>query len=529
MHKQISYLKRLLPIVKSLGATGLLIEYEDMFPFSGTIASIAARNAYTDSDIRELLHAIAGSSSRMHRKCALNETRIIFDIVISVTGLSVMPLIQTFGHLEFALKLKDFEHLREVPESPQSLCPSRNESVNFVEKMIEQVVVLHQPQIATNSTTSETSEFLTPNFTHLHIGCDEVYRMGECMRCKSKDRNELFLSHVRTVARFVRRRWPHIKVVIWDDMLRQIQLGDLQNSQLSALVEPMVWVYAEDIYRFVSMQTWDKYAQVFPTVWTASAFKGAHGETLILPPARRHLENNMKWLTVINAETSRFTNGIMGLALTGWQRYDHFAVLCELLPVSIPSLAISLSTVSKGYFDTDLTHNHILAALTCSEPSESQRTHRPWLEMGRDPELLTFAKCMFPGSQTLRYVIRLTNSITDARHYLENVNYKRGWLTAYNIRHNFSSPIRIDELISDAVRLEAALTALAKNAADSLIDVFDKWTIDEYIEQTIMPMLDELQKLQEHAKQLMAMRVWPRRPLPYYLTKNAHEKRNNVD
>lgn len=435
-----------------------------------------------------------------------------------------MPLVQTFGHLEFALKLEEFEHLREVPESPQSLCPSLNDSVNFVDAMIEQVVALHQPQIATNGSTSESGEFMTPNFTHLHIGCDEVYRMGECHRCKSKDRNELFMSHVRTVANFVRRKWPNLNVVIWDDMLRQIQLVDLQKSKLGALVEPMVWVYAEDIYRFVSMQTWDKYAQVFPTVWTASAFKGAHGETLILPPARRHLENNMQWLTVINAETSRFTNGIMGIALTGWQRYDHFAVLCELLPVAIPSLAISLSTVSKGYFDTDLRHNHILAALTCSEPSESQRSRRPWLEIAHDPELLTFAKCMFPGSQTLRYVIRLTNTITDVRQYLDNVNYKRGWLTAYNIRHNFSSPIRIDELIGDAIRFEASLTALAKSAAESLIDVFDKWTIDEYIEQTIMPLLDELQKLQEQAKQLMAMRVWPRRPMPYFLSKNINNE-----
>lgn len=433
---------------------------------------------------------------------------------ISVAGLSVMPLIQTFGHLEFALKLKDFVHLREVPESPQSLCPSLNGSIHFVETMINQVVALHQPQIGAYNSSSDGGEFLTPNFTHLHIGCDEVYRMGECQRCKSKDRNELFMSHVQTVANFVRRRWPTLNVVIWDDMLRQIQLMDLQKTELGALVEPMVWVYAEDIYRFVSIQTWSKYAQVFRTVWTASAFKGAHGETLSLPPARRHLENNMQWLTVINAEKSRFTNGIMGLALTGWQRYDHFAVLCELFPAAIPSLAVSLSTVSKGYFDPDLRHNHILAALTCSEPSESQRARRPWLEMAHDPELLAFAKCMFPGSQTLRYVIRLTNTITDVRQYLDNIKYKRGWLTAYNIRHNFSSPIRIVELISDAMHFEASLTALAKSAIESLSDVFDKWTIDEYIEQTIMPLQDELLQLQEDAKQLMAMRVWPRRPLP---------------
>lgn len=192
-----------------------------------------------------------------------------------------MPLVQTFGHVEFALKLKEFEHLREVPESPQSLCPSLNESISFIETMITQVVEMHQKPYSTQNSSggmsSSATEFLTPNFTHLHIGCDEVYRIGVCPRCRLKNRNDLFVSHVRTVANFVRKKWPYLKVVIWDDMLRQIQLPDLQSAQLETLVEPMIWVYAEDIYRYVSPQTWKKYSMIFPTVWTASAFKGAHG------------------------------------------------------------------------------------------------------------------------------------------------------------------------------------------------------------------------------------------------------------
>jgi hexosaminidase len=55
------------------------------------------------------------------------------------SGMEVIPLVQTFGHLEFALKRHTFAHLREVPDSPQALCPSLNQSLEFIENMINQV------------------------------------------------------------------------------------------------------------------------------------------------------------------------------------------------------------------------------------------------------------------------------------------------------------------------------------------------------------------------------------------------------
>lgn len=112
---KVSYLKRLFPLLKTLGATGLLIEYEDMFPFHGSLADITAHNAYTKEQIQEILQAAKDND------------------------LEVIPLVQTFGHLEFALKREGFAHLREVPESPQALCPSLNQSLDFIETMINQV------------------------------------------------------------------------------------------------------------------------------------------------------------------------------------------------------------------------------------------------------------------------------------------------------------------------------------------------------------------------------------------------------
>lgn len=262
---------------------------------------------------------------------------------------------------------------------------------------------------------------------------------------------------------------------------------------------------------------WEKYSSVFRTAWIASSFKGAHGEQLTIPPARRHLENNLAWLSVYQSEGARFSDGIQGFAITGWQRYDHFSVLCELLPVALPSLAICLSTVSRGYFNVDVHNNAIFSALTCPEPSAERLLHRPWIELNHDPDLSSFTKCMFPGSPIFRFVHHLASIATEAREYIDSLKFKKGWLTPYNIRHNFSSPVRVDELIEDAMRLKNSLTTLTINAEEAMHGVYDVWTIKEFIELHIKPLMDELNKIERNGNDLTKFRVWPRRPLPYQL------------
>lgn len=93
----------------------ILAEYEDMFPFDGMLKDIAAKNAYTPEQITVILQLAADSK------------------------LNVIPLIQTFGHVEFALKHSNWSKLREVPDSPQAFCPSRNGTMDFIKEMVKQV------------------------------------------------------------------------------------------------------------------------------------------------------------------------------------------------------------------------------------------------------------------------------------------------------------------------------------------------------------------------------------------------------
>ncbi|KAM5216990.1 hexosaminidase D isoform 4-T4 [Hipposideros larvatus] len=73
---KVSYLAEIFPLFRALGANGLLIEYEDMFPYEGHLRLLRAQHAYSPSEIKEILHL-----------ATLNE-------------LAVVPLVQTFGHME---------------------------------------------------------------------------------------------------------------------------------------------------------------------------------------------------------------------------------------------------------------------------------------------------------------------------------------------------------------------------------------------------------------------------------------------
>ncbi|XP_056406471.1 hexosaminidase D [Hyla sarda] len=442
---KVSYLAEVFPLFSALGANGLLIEYEDTFPYYEELLPLRAAHAYSPQEIQEIL------------------------MLAQVNRLEVIPLIQTFGHMEFVLKHKEFAHLREVPTYPNSLNPHREESHQLLHGMIRQMMEHH------------------PGIRWLHIGSDEVYYLGEGEESKKiLSENgwaveDLFMCHLKKVAAHVVSTYPGVRPIAWDDMLRPASAQTLTDSGLAQLVEPMIWDYTPNLDVDNRVALIEKYSQSgFQKIWLASAFKGATGASQQLTHIGHHLQNHKRWLQVIRRIPQ---DTLQGVAITGWQRYDHFSVLCELLPVGIPSLAVCLQMLKHGSYSEQvaaciqdiLGMSHLDTENYSSEASGS-----------------------FPGSDVLILITQVLFHLkTPTQEFLERNRFVSGWFSPFHRKRKMIHPIMVQQIEPEAVSLLSNWALVLGDLHAALLKIFPAVTVDEWMEEYSMPYYVQLQELVE--------------------------------
>ncbi|XP_027626513.1 hexosaminidase D isoform X2 [Tupaia chinensis] len=481
------------PLFHALGANGLLIEYEDMFPYEGHLRPLRAPHAYSPSDISTILHL-----ARLH-------------------GLEAVPLVQTFGHMEFVLKHAAFAHLREVASFPNTLNPHEAESLALVGAMLDQVLERHG------------------GARWLHIGCDEVYYLGQgeasrrWLQQGQNSKAQLCLCHMRSVASHVRSRHPGTTPLVWDDMLRAIPEDQLAASGVLQLVEPVLWDYGADLDVQGKVLLMRKYRECgFPRLWAASAFKGATGVRQALPPLQHHLQNHAQWLQVAGRMPA---DTLQGIVLTGWQRYDHFSVLCELLPVAIPSLAACLQLLLHAGEGVPqelpgLCQDHWEFRRACGRRAGADAdVGEPWgchLESGgftedvksrvehllqvpslEVPPSVSQGAGSFPGSNILALVWQVSLHLSSSVDALLERNRRR-----------LIHPAMVQHVQPEVLSLLARWSAVVQELEAALQLAFYPDAVQEWLEENVQPSMQRLQSLAQNLSVAAAQQPCPEGAAP---------------
>lgn len=376
---KIDYLLKMIPLLKQWGATGILVEYEDMFPFKDRLVSLSKPYAYTSDDIKSLQE------------------------VVELEQMDFIPLLQSFGHVEFILKHKEYAHLREAPNNPMSLCPTNKDSLLLITEIVDQFMSEHS------------------SLQYLHIGGDEVFCIGLCKDCIETNHSipKLYLSHMMPLIVSIKSKYPSLKLFIWDDMFREFSVSELE--MLGPTVIPMIWSYVDYVDTQFPNGMWQRYGDVFDEIWIASSFKGSSGPICDVVPIQHHINNHLSWINLVDSLDEDIRIKVKGITITGWSRYDHYATLCELFSIGIPCLAICLRVCKLGGFSQNL-HNEVSKSLGFVNQIPLQNYVSSDVRCGN-----------FPGSELLLYMSQLEMA---KKQIMASVERAEGWMDSWHTEYS---------------------------------------------------------------------------------------------
>lgn len=130
-------------------------------------------------------------------------------------GLEVIPEVQSLAHVQYITYAHpeiaeiddtvtgiDDERAADAPPPPifnHCYCPSLEESYKIIFDILDEVIEVFKPE------------------RYVHIGHDEVYKIGVCKRCRAKDPSDIFYEHVVRLHDYIADKG--LLTAMWADML----------------------------------------------------------------------------------------------------------------------------------------------------------------------------------------------------------------------------------------------------------------------------------------------------------------------
>jgi hexosaminidase len=214
--------------------------------------------------------------------------------------IDVIPLQQTFGHVEYILRHYRYAELREDPKDFSQVCPSEltKDSVLFT-NLIKDMISLHQSP-------------------YVHIGGDETFLLGHCPKCQKKVAEEglskLYFDYLKMICDVVVGLGK--KPVLWAD----IALKYPEYIQLLPKGTVFVdWNYGWSLDRFGDHK---KLLASGYEVWGAAAIR-SDPDNFYLEKWKKHFAN----ISTFIPETRNMHYA--GIVMTSWSTSGAYSTVFD--------------------------------------------------------------------------------------------------------------------------------------------------------------------------------------------------------
>lgn len=351
------------------GFNTLIMEWEGTFPYTSH-PLIPNRYAYTKEEISDFI-AYCGE-----------------------LGIDVIPLQQSFGHVEYILRHYRYADLREDQKDVSQVCP------------LEQVL---NQRLFTDLFTEMASVHPSEYF---HIGGDETYLLGHCDQCSvfadTYGKSKLYVDHIRMMCEIVIGLGK--KPVLWADIALK------HPEALSELPEETIfidWNYGWKLNHFGDVEA---LANSGFEVWGAPSLRSSP-DNYYLSTWEKHFGNFRDFIPA-GKEL-----GYSGMILTSWSTsgryspiYEHRWKIVDLVPIRrvypLTGYRISIAAFIEAMNSTGTLDQKSFIADYCKERFgfNEQQAQLFWTAMTTTPFLVDNGNVLYKDPWSISMLLDSTSN-----------------------------------------------------------------------------------------------------------------------
>ncbi|MBL0742983.1 beta-N-acetylhexosaminidase [Chryseolinea lacunae] len=257
------------------GINTLIMEWEGTYPFEKH-PLIANRYAYSKAEVTS------------------------FVSYCKSLGLDVIPLQQSFGHVEYILRHPRYKDLREDQKDYSQVCPLKTElNRELFNDLFTELVSTHPSN-------------------YFHIGGDETYLLGHCDQCRLKSEKEgkskLYIDHIKMLAELVIRLGK--RPVLWADIALKYPEALKSLPPETLFID---WNYGWEMNRFGDHQ---KLMDSGFEIWGAPSLR-SHPDNYFLTQWQKHFRNIRDFVPAARQL------GYSGIVMTSWSTSGIYSPVFE--------------------------------------------------------------------------------------------------------------------------------------------------------------------------------------------------------